>query len=521
MTRRPGLLRRSRTIHRWLGLLGLVYFAVMGASGILLNHPDLLSGVDLPRSWLPGDYAFRDWNRNSARGSVPAEGGGFYLYGEAGVWRWEAGAAEPVFDGEGFEPSVYYRDTRALLRVDGAEPYLLAGTRGGLWGRPLAGGPWRPVPLGEGRETVVDLLEADESLLAVTRDRVYRGSTGWPPAFADATPARAAEPGRRLPLFRLIFELHSGEVWGLPGRLAVDALGVLLLFLCVSGAWFWWRKRRRTLARGPGGRWARKGLGWHLRLGLWAAPLLLFVAVTGLLQRPPFLLAVAFAGYSERFHPAPVPANPWHDLLRKAAYDPLRKSLLLATADGFYAGPLDGSRPFSRVAGGPPVSVMGATVLRRAPDGLVWVGSMSGLYAWDPSSGWVTDAFTGRPPRPGQGGPVGDQQVVGWVQAPGWGTLVAAYDRGLLDGEGRPYALAMPPDLRDAGRISLWHALFELHNGRLFGFLLGWWTWIVVPLGGLALAIQIGTGVLDRWLPGRRRGPLRAAMEPREGRKDV
>lgn len=515
MSRRTpaGLLHRSRALHRWLGLLGLLYFAGMAVSGILLNHPSALSGVDLPRAWLPGEYAFRDWNRNSLRGSVPGEAGVLYLYGEAGVWRWEPGAPEPVPDAEGFEPSVYYRDTRALLRVGGAsagtEAYLLAGTRGGLWGRPLAGGPWQVIRLGGGRETVVDLLEAEGGLLAVTRDRVYRADTGWPPAFVDATPARAIEPGRRLPLFRLIFELHSGEVWGLPGRLAVDALGVVLVFLCLSGAWFWWRKRRRTLARGAGGRWARKGLGWHLRLGLWGAPLLLFVTVTGFLQRPPFLIAVAFVAYPERLHPARAELNPWHDLLRKATYDPLRRTLLLATADGFYAGPADGSRPFSRVPGGPPVSVMGVTVLRRGADGLVWVGSMSGLYAWDPSTGGVTDAFTGRQPLPGQRGPVGEQQVVGWVGGPDGRTLVADYDRGLLDGEGRRTALPMPQELRHGGRISLWHALFEFHNGRFFGFLLGWWTWLVVPLGGLALAAQLGTGVLDRWLPRWSRPPVK------------
>ncbi|MFU8858063.1 MAG: PepSY domain-containing protein [Deferrisomatales bacterium] len=512
MSRRApsALLRRSRALHRWMGLLGLLYFAAMAVSGVLLNHAGLLAGLDLPRAWLPGDYAYRDWNRNSLRGTVPGPGRVLHLYGEAGVWWWEPGAAEPVPDAEGFERSVYYRDTRAVLRVDGSQPYLLAGTRGGLWGRPAAGGPWRPVPLapGNGRETVVDLLEADGALLAVTRDRVYRGDTAWPPAFVDATPARAADPERRLPLFRLIFELHSGGVWGLPGRLAMDALGVLLAFLCLTGAWFWWRKRRRTLARGVGGRWARKGLGWHLRLGLWVSPLLLLVAATGFFQRPPFLIAVAFTEYPERFHPAPSDPNPWHDLLRKAAYDPVRRTLLLATADGFYSGPADGSRPFERAWGGPPVSVMGATVLRRAPDGLLWVGSMSGLYVWDRASGWVTDAFTGRPPRPGQGGPVGQQQVVGWVGVPDGRVLVADYGLGLVDGEGQPQAAArvlpMPRELREGGRISLWHALFELHNGRLFSFLLGWWTWVVVPVGGLALVTQVATGVLDRWVPRRR-----------------
>jgi len=516
MPRRPRLLKASRSTHRLLGLLGVLYFAAMAASGILLNHPDLLSGADLPRSWIPGDYAYRDWNRNSLRGSVDGAGGEVYLYGEAGVWRWEPGASEPLTDADGFEISAYYRDTRALLVVEGEMPYLLAGTRGGLLARPLTGREWRPVALGAAgaREAVVDLALADGRLLVLTRDRLYAAAPAWPPVFTDATPDRAPEPDRGVPLFRLIFHLHSGETWGLPGRLAVDAVGVLLAFLCASGVWFWWRRRRRSLARGAGGRVARWGLGWHLRLGLWSAPLLLFVTLTGFFQRPPFLLAVAFADYPRSLHPGPVDPNPWHDVLRKVAFDPSRGTLLIATSDGFYAGPADASRPFAPVRGGPPVSVMGATILERTADGLLWVGSMSGLYVWDLASGWVTDAFSGEPPLPGQRGPVGDHQVVGWTRLPGGGVLVADYDRGLLDAAGQPRSLPMPRELRDGGRISLWHALFELHNGRLFGFALGWWAWVVVPLGGLALAAEVVTGVLDRWLPARRVRAARGGGHP-------
>ena len=82
----------------------------------------------------------------------------------------------------------------------------------------------------------------------MTRDRVYRSDPSEPLAFRDATPGRADAARLRVPLFRLVFGAHSGETWGLVGRLAVDAMGLGLLFFSLSGAWFWWRKRRRTLA---------------------------------------------------------------------------------------------------------------------------------------------------------------------------------------------------------------------------------------------------------------------------------
>jgi len=492
--------QRLRTLHRGLAVAAGVYFLVMAVSGVLLNHPDWLSRIDVPRTWVPGDYLYRNGNRGALRGAVRAPDQARYLYGEAGVWRkvsgeaWESAMA-------GFPPGAYGRDTRALLAVDGPQPYLLAGTRSGLWARPLAGGvetPWAAVrlPGAEASPTVVDLLAAGGQVLAVTRSRVFAAAPSWPPEFRVLSLPRATEAEPRLPLFRLLFHAHSGQAWGLPGRLIVDAVGVSLAGFTLTGLWFWWRRRRGTLARGRLARHCRRGLRWHLRLGLWCAVPLVLVALTGLFQRPPFLISVAFVSYPASLHPAPRPANPWHDLLRKASYDPSRNELLLATADGFFRGPADGSEPLGPVAGGPPVSVMGATVLQRRPDGLLWVGSMSGLYLWNCDTGWVTDAFTGAPPQRAFGPPVGEYAVVGLLGGTGGEPLAVDYFQGVLgDGGGEEGSLVSVP-LADGGRISLWHLLFEVHNGRIFGFLLGGWSWLVVPLGGLALSFEVLSGAL-------------------------
>ena len=56
--------------------------------------------------------------------------------------------------------------------------------------------------------------------------------------------------------------------------------------------------------------------------------------------------------------------------------------------------------------------------------------------------------------------------------------------------------MPVPRQLVDGGRISLWHLLFEVHNGRIFGFLLGGWSWVVVPLGGVVLVAEVVSGVV-------------------------
>jgi uncharacterized iron-regulated membrane protein len=47
------------------------------------------------------------------------------------------------------------------------------------------------------------------------------------------------------------FPLHSGRILGLPGRILISLMGLIVASLCVTGVLVWWRKRRaRTIALG-------------------------------------------------------------------------------------------------------------------------------------------------------------------------------------------------------------------------------------------------------------------------------
>jgi len=49
--------------------------------------------------------------------------------------------------------------------------------------------------------------------------------------------------GEGLPLERIILDIHSGRIFGNPGVYFVDAVGIIMLFLSLSGAWMWWQRR--------------------------------------------------------------------------------------------------------------------------------------------------------------------------------------------------------------------------------------------------------------------------------------
>jgi uncharacterized iron-regulated membrane protein len=43
------------------------------------------------------------------------------------------------------------------------------------------------------------------------------------------------------------FPLHSGRIVGLPGRILISIMGLVVAALSVTGVVIWWRKRRARL----------------------------------------------------------------------------------------------------------------------------------------------------------------------------------------------------------------------------------------------------------------------------------
>jgi hypothetical protein len=168
----------SKATHKYLGLLGLVYFLLMGVSGILLNHPALLRGVSLPLSWMPTDYHYRNWNRMALRDAVfsTRDPDTVYVAGKSGVWQSRDGGRSFNAMGEGFPDSAYDRDTRCLLLVASpAGDQLYAGTRRGLYRRDLARG-------GSQRVTADALADSQIMDLAATADAISLPCRSLPPS---------------------------------------------------------------------------------------------------------------------------------------------------------------------------------------------------------------------------------------------------------------------------------------------------------------------------------------------------
>lgn len=530
--------RISRAIHKYLGLILVLYLLGMGVTGLLLNNPALISGVSVPWALTPANYEPQNWNRMVLRQGV-THGDRWFLAGKPGViYSQDNGRSFTLLD-DGFPRAPYQRDTTGLLvHETPAGLELFAATRSGLYHR-RGEQAWRRVELpGAGKRTVVDIVATPRHIVAVTHDGIYaaavpgsafggvaingtgrsRDSTGKA-SIRDlfATLPDEREPDYRftpihtevidndrppVPWFRILHDIHNGNIIGPPGKWLLDLLAVGLIFLCISALVIWyvpWRKRRfkrrgRRLDRIFKFCWK-----YHLKIGIYSVAFLAVLAVTSVFLRPPLLIAVA-PHFMDRDHPllALSPrSGDWGGKLQKALYASASDTILLAAEGGFFQGPADFSAPFQPFSLPVPIHGMGVTVLEEVEPGLILVGSFMGVYLWEQENGRVR-----RLPRIGlRGGHpyMSNDLVCGVVMVDGRPRFRVDYHDGLMPlfhpmGHVIP---EMPAAIVRETPMSLWYYLFEFHNGRIFEKWLRMGYMLIIPLVGIGLLLLAVTGITD------------------------
>jgi hypothetical protein len=521
----------SRWVHLYLGLLVLLYLIVVGVTGVLLNHPSLLSGFSVPRWMAPPSYRIDDWNRGSLRTVVfsqqdPSLG---FVAGTEGVWKTTDGGVTFQPMTTGYPASRAYRRTNHLLLLEHEDTArLLAATRDGMYECLLEDEAWQRVALGQGIEDVRKILRVEDRLVVFTDSHAYQSRLSQDARAIEFRPVHLEKSGDNpeegIPLVRLMFALHGGEIWGLAGRLLIDAVGVGLVFLSASAVYMWYFPRvRRWFRRSPEKprraestkrriyRWLYK---YHVDIGVWTTVFLVVIAATALFMPPSPLVFLTLGKEVPRaWWPGPLPENPLHESIGNAAYDPVGRAILIESRSALWRGPADFSEPFRRDEARIPVGAMGTNVMDVEGDGSLLIGSFSGLYRCRPDGGPVIDLSTGEPHVPrGSRRPFGRWQTVGYFQTPGGEQFVATHNDGItaigdaqLDGR-----FQMPEQMIQGYRMPLWSFLFEVHNGRIFRDWLGRSYYLISILGSLSLLAITFTGLYD-WA--YRKSTVRRAAE--------
>ena len=254
MRRRSRVARLLWRWHRRVGVVAAFFALVLAVTGIVLNHA---AELGLERRFVDWPWLSQAYGDDSA--DLPAIQVGAH-------WLSRAANGRVYYDAQEVAPCngplVGAQSWGELLLAGCAEELLLI-SRSGELVESINASTGLPVPLQAlgmmGDQIVVQSAgswwRADLDLMEFNQRAVATGAVvqqlvpdRLPPTLRAAIPA----PEQWLSWERLLLDVHSGRVFGRLGVLWVDAMGVLLAALALSGISMWWLHRRRRLSP-PGG----------------------------------------------------------------------------------------------------------------------------------------------------------------------------------------------------------------------------------------------------------------------------
>lgn len=489
------LLNIARKYHKWPALVISFFLIMFAVSGIIMNHRGITSKLDVSRSLLPSSYRLRNWNLASVKSSLILNDGSRLVYGNSGIWKSDSLFSSFTDFNEGLDRGMDNRKVRSVVQLN--DGTLLAGTFSGLYRRLPAGTSWSRIKLPVSSDRIQDVICNDSAAIVVTRSEIITLTGGSGEEDAKVNILKTAEgESRTISLFRLFWILHSGEILGLAGRLLLDLLALVIIFLVITGLLHFFIPKlsqniRKKLSDLP--EFRRKNLRLHNKAGAWAFVLLLFVPFTGMFLRPPFLITIAYGSIPAISNPFTGSNNPLEDKLRAVAWSEELNGYILSTSEGFYFSDRNFSDSLRYFAVQPPVSVMGINVFSHAGDNRFYVGSFDGLYLWHPVRGEVMDLL---PAQEEGRGRRNAQVLISGMISRGEEHVLFDYDRGDLS-EGISFP-AMPENIRAASPMPLWNVAQEIHTGRIYQPFLGPFYILVVPLVAIFSLIVFISGYI-RW----------------------
>ena len=102
--------------HKWFGLLISFFLLMFCVSGILLNHRQLISDINVSRTLLPSRYEYSQWNGGLMRGTLPVDSH-ILIYGASGIFLTDSTAAHIADFNEGLPTGADYRQIRNVVSV--------------------------------------------------------------------------------------------------------------------------------------------------------------------------------------------------------------------------------------------------------------------------------------------------------------------------------------------------------------------------------------------------------------------
>jgi hypothetical protein len=493
--------RTYKKLHRWPGLIISFLLLYFGFTGIIMNHREFFAPIDINRKFLPAEYAYKNWNNSSFKGNISIAPDSVLIFGNLGIWLTDSLFERFVPFENGLPKGSDKRKTFDILKTNNG--HLYAATQFGLYVYEWEKKQWEKFDLDVSIKRFTAVECVNDTVYAINRSYLFRGkSNGNKTNFEKIELEAPIGFINEVTLFKTIWQIHSGEIFGLPGKLFVDLLGLVTIFLSITGIIYFFfpgiivkrvKQGKQFIKMARINRWSLK---WHNHIGEWTFVLLVVLYFTGMFLRPPMLIAIANSRVKPIKHSHLDQPNPWYDKLRDLLWDDQTQRFLMSTSEGmfYFNKSLNRPEPFNIQ---PPISVMGINVFEPYTDGAFLIGSFSGLFLWHPNSLNIYDFATGEPyAGPGDGRPVGNFKVTGMLTDHNKNRFMVDYDQGAIPLWHKATAPQMPQSIIENSNISLWNFSLEMHTGRLFNFILGSFYILIVPLTSLAGVVVVISGYL-------------------------
>lgn len=482
--------------HKWISIVFTLFIVLFSVSGIILNHRELLSGADISRKLLPSEYAYNNWNNAAVKSTLKLNRDSILIYGNIGIWLTDSVQSHFTDFNKGFPKGIDNRKICKLFITNKNE--LLAGTLFGLYNYSFSEKKWNKINLPIHEKRIVDIIQNNDTILILSRSHVLKTTTISD--FEIITLPNPENYDNKVGLFKTLWVIHSGEIYGEAGKILVDILGLIVAFLAISGLVIFVNKIKvrnpkttvpQKVKKLKSNKWFLK---WHNKLGWITIVFLLITASTGIFLRPPFLIPIA----GEKVGKIPFSEldtdNAWFDQLRRILYDAEKDRFLIATSEAIYYSDDNFQSELKKFSYQPPMSVMGVNVFRKfAPDTYL-VGSFEGLFVWNSASGITIDYITKKnyqkPERKSR--PIGQFMVTAYSNDFYNSEIYFDYNNGAQSIVGENFAI-MPDNIANQ-KISLWNTALEMHTGRIFQSILGDFYILIVPLTGLSLVFILISG---------------------------
>ncbi len=486
------MIKFFKKYHKWLGVIATLFLLFFSVSGIVLNHRSLFSGIDISRNIMPEEDHIINWNNASVKGSVKLSDNKILLYGNIGVWLTDSTFTKFTDFNTGFPKGI---DNRKICKIFiSKNKHIYAGTLFGFYS--LKNNKWNKLELPNKIEHIVDITEADDKLILLSRS--YLLETKDLKNFEIKILPPPKNYDNKIGLFKTLWVIHSGEIWGKIGILLVDLIGLIFIFLSITGIIHFIKPFININKTEKKSKFFKFNLKWHNKIGWITILFLIITTITGMFLRPPLLIPIIEKKVSKIPFTELNTENAWFDNLRRIVYDKNSEQFIIATIDGIYFVNNKLSS-ISQFKSQPPLSMMGVNVFEKISKDTMLVGSFNGLYKWNIQTQEFYNPIPIKTKQTSSRGNssnfLSDNLVTGYSKDFSIGNIIFDMNVGVVNFNAERINIKMPHELKNLP-MSLWNMALEVHTARIYKPILGGAYILIVPLTGLITLFILISGFI-------------------------